>query len=371
MSNQELWHSSKKSDNLILKADGTLIIKTKENKDSIKKLESPSKEKDEGNADNKPLDMSNNITQAPMYNSPRGGGNRGQFRGGYRDNNRHSYGGQNYNSHDSYAGGGGRHSYGGAGNNRDFGNSITNYDRPMPFPGNPPFRNRNPQHFRNRFPLENSERPPFGFQDHRYQPPRMPPGLPPGQPTSAPSNPGPVAPPPLMSLDFSRTAPPLDNFDVAESAENPGQVENDEECDLYADIQVPSKSDVDDQESGDILLPPPEPPSGLLDYEEAKSERDNDSDQELVIDDTPKEEAAKSAENDGEKYDPFDESESNDSKSDKDKKDDGERDKGETPALVEPPPSPPNYSGMNLVNQVRIWFLVGGLVSCLGLMSKK
>lgn len=56
-----------------------------------------------------------------MYNNSCGGGNRGNFRGSYRDNTRHSHGGQNY-GRDSL-GGSGRHSYGGSGGNfgRDFG----------------------------------------------------------------------------------------------------------------------------------------------------------------------------------------------------------------------------------------------------------
>lgn len=94
------------------------------------------------------------ITRAPMYNNPCGGGNRGNFSGGYRDNTRHSHGGQNYRR-DSIAGSG-RHSYGGSGSNfgRDFGppgfyNPNFEHCGPPMFGASPPFRNRNPQHFRN------------------------------------------------------------------------------------------------------------------------------------------------------------------------------------------------------------------------------
>lgn len=173
---QEIWHS--KNNNVTLKANGLVLTEKKEklndlNKEKLtekglsKSGKTESVIKDRVSRVDTPLEISRtdvplevstinpeSITQAPMYNNPCGGGNRGNFRGGYRDNTRHSHGGQNY-GRDSL-GGSGRHSYGGSGSNfgRDFGSPAfynPNFEHcgPPMFGGNPPFRNRNPQHFRN------------------------------------------------------------------------------------------------------------------------------------------------------------------------------------------------------------------------------
>lgn len=357
LENQKLWHS-KKTSKVTVKADGSLLLespdtKTDDKQTSINNNKSPVKKTE----DDKALDLSNvnpnSITQAPMYNSRGGGGgNRGgHFRSNnYRENNnRHSYAGQNYNTHESYTGN--RHSYGGAGNNRDF-NSPTNYNsnfdhRNQTPPFSNQFRNRNPN-FRNRFAAPENDRPPFSFPDQgmRFPRPRMPnTSVLPPPPAMNLHN-----PPPLMSMDLSQ--PSQDNLDVQDMAPEPVEAPGNEEedCDLYSDIQAPTKVDAEPQENvEDVLLPPPEPPSGLLDFEEnSKSEKDNDSDQELVIDDTPKEEAKEKEK--GEKYDPFDDSESNDSKSDKKDK---EPESGlPIPVPMDPPPMP-NFAGLEL-NKVRV-----------------
>lgn len=77
-------------------------------------------------------------------------------------------------------------------------------------------------------------------------------------------------------------------------------VRQEEDCDIYCDIETKSDGELQDQQNGSMaLLPPPEPPSGLLDFEE-NSRSDKDSDQELVIDDSQKEDTPKN-----DKYDPF------------------------------------------------------------------
>ncbi|EFN80079.1 RING and PHD-finger domain-containing protein KIAA1542 [Harpegnathos saltator] len=391
INSQELWHSTKKN-NITLMADGTLLMNNpeKENKHSVNNNESPKKEKEEVVTQRKevllkevetPLDLTNvnpnNITQAPMYNNPCGGGNRGNFRGGYRDNGRHGHhGGQSYGGgRDSLPPGGGRHGYGsGSGNtgprdsfgNRDFGPppfynpSFEHCGGPPMFSGTPPppFRSRNPQHFRNerlRFPppierpfnnytSDGFERPPFPHaQDQRFPRPRLPPplGIPP-PPPSAPSVPpaNPTADP-LSTQSASASASAsahvrnslpagLPEMDVTRnyqserserasscippepvSAPMDTRQENNDDCDIYCDIEPPSKSDVqEEQHHGNgamILLPPPEPPSSLLDFEEnSRSDKDNDSEQELVIDDSHKEDhTPKNLTPSGDKYDPF------------------------------------------------------------------
>ncbi|XP_014483609.1 PREDICTED: uncharacterized protein LOC106749063 [Dinoponera quadriceps] len=354
ISSQELWHSSKNS-NMTLKADGTLLLSSseKENKHSVNNNESPKKEKEQVVTQRKelilkevdtPLDLSNvnpnNITQAPMYNNPCGGGNRGNFRGGYRDNGRHGHhGGQSY-------GGGrdsmppGRHGYGGAGprdsfGNRDFGPppfynpSFEHCGGPPMFAGapQPPFRSRNPQHFRNdrlRFPppadrpfnnyaADGFERPPFPHtQDQRFPRPRLPPplGMPP--PPGPPSNPvDPLNAQPTRNslpadVDVTRNYQPERGNARVEPVDS--RPESNDDCDIYCDIEPPAKADVQEEHHGNgsmILLPPPEPPSGLLDFEEnSRSDKDNDSEQELVIDDSQKEEQ-KNPMPSGDKYDPF------------------------------------------------------------------
>lgn len=173
---QEIWHSN--NNNVTIKANGLLLIEKKETLNDLKKEKSEEKgllknEEIESIVENRvsrvdtslevsridtPLEISRinpeSIVQAPMYNNPCGGGNRGNFRGNYRDNTRHSHGGQNY-GRDSLSGSG-RHSYGGSGGNfgRDFGpppfyNPNFEHCGPPIFGGNPPFRNRNPQYFRN------------------------------------------------------------------------------------------------------------------------------------------------------------------------------------------------------------------------------
>lgn len=77
-------------------------------------------------------------------------------------------------------------------------------------------------------------------------------------------------------------------------------IRQEEDCDIYCDIETKSDGELQDQQNSSMaLLPPPEPPSGLLDFEE-NSKSDKDSDQELVIDDSQKEDTPKN-----DKYDPF------------------------------------------------------------------
>ncbi|CAK9808178.1 PHD and RING finger domain-containing protein 1 [Anthophora plagiata] len=315
LNDQEIWHS--KNNNVVMKANGLLLIDKKENMNDLKseQLEErkPSKtEETESVVEDRifradtPLEVSRinpeSITQAPMYNNPCGGGNRGNFRGGYRDNTRHSHGGQNY-GRDSLAGSG-RHSYGGSGGNfgRDFGppafyNPNFEHCGPPMFGGNPPFRNRNPQHFRNeRFRFMPPGRPQFnfaeGFAEHHSFPERF------GRPRSPQ---GPIERsqnnmPPNLPEDTPRS----DSVEQqAQDTEN-ASVRQEEDCDIYCDIETKSDGELQDQQNGSMaLLPPPEPPSGLLDFEE-NSRSDKDSDQELVIDDSQKEDTPKN-----DKYDPF------------------------------------------------------------------
>ncbi|XP_071569924.1 PHD and ring finger domains 1 [Temnothorax nylanderi] len=404
MSSQELWHSTKKKDNVILKANGTLMVNNpeKKNKHSINNNESPKKEKqDEEEVTRReeaileevdtPLDLSNinsnDITQAPMYNNPcgggggggGGGGNRGNFRGSYgRDNGRHGgHGGQTYSGgRDSLPpSGGGRHSYGsgtGSGGprdnfgNRDFGPppfynlNFEHCGGPPMFGAHappPPFRSRNPQHFRNerlRFPpppppaerpfnytdgsVGFEQRPPFPHVTDRFPRPRPPPLniLPPGGSSVAPPNASdpmnmqqPVhmhnsLPPVNLSEDMTRNYQPPEQNDrivrpdsvavspaiASPAAASPTTRQDNDDCDIYCDIEPPTKPDCDAQEElhsngSMILLPPPEPPSGLLDFEENSRSDKDDSEQELVIDDSHKEEMPRDLPASGDKYDPF------------------------------------------------------------------
>ncbi|XP_076637305.1 PHD and ring finger domains 1 [Colletes latitarsis] len=314
MSNQELWHS--KNNKISLKSNGLLMTEKQEDSDNLKKkntekeksskvIETASTVEDRVSRTDTPLEISGInselITQAPMYNNPCGGGNRGNFRGGYRDNTRHSHGGQNY-GRDSLPGNG-RHSYGGSGSNfgRDFGppafyNPNFEHCGPPMFGGNPPFRNRNPQHFRNeRFRFMPPGRPPFnfteGFEHHsfpeRFNRPRSPQAS-----VERPQNNMPANLPEDTSGNQSTEQQPQDTENAS--------VRQEEDCDIYCDIETKSDGELQDQQNGSVaLLPPPEPPSGLLDFEE-NSRSDKDSDQELVIDDSQKEDTPKN-----DKYDPF------------------------------------------------------------------
>nr|XP_033321309.1 serine/arginine repetitive matrix protein 2 isoform X1 [Megalopta genalis]XP_033321310.1 serine/arginine repetitive matrix protein 2 isoform X1 [Megalopta genalis] len=312
---QEKWHS--KSNNVILKADGLSLVDKKNDSNDLKKEKiddetSSNIEKTDHVVEDKktstmdgPLEASKInselITQAPMYNNPCGGGNRGNFRGGYRDNTRHSHGGQNY-GRDSLPGSG-RHSYGGSGSNfgRDFGppafyNPNFEHCGPPMFGGSPPFRNRNPQHFRNeRFRFMPPGRPPFnfaeGFEHHafpeRFNRPRSP-----QTPVERPQNNMPANLPEDTPGNQSVEQQPQDTENALNRQE--------EDCDIYCDIETKSDGELQDQQNSSVaLLPPPEPPSGLLDFEE-NSRSDKDSDQELVIDDSHKEDTPKN-----DKYDPF------------------------------------------------------------------
>ncbi|XP_017883557.1 serine/arginine repetitive matrix protein 2-like isoform X2 [Ceratina calcarata] len=318
INDQEIWHSNN-TNSVALKAEGLVLLKKKEDPGDLKKEKSEENslrkmEETESVVEHRvstidvPLEVSRinpeSITQAPMYNNPCGGGNRGNFRGGYRDNTRHSHGGQNY-GRDSL-GGGGRHSYGGGGGNfgRDFGPPPfynPNFEHcgppgPPLFGGNPPFRNRNPQHFRNeRFRFMPPMRPQFnfaeGFSEHpfpeRFNRPRSP-----QPPVDRPQN--------NMPPNLPEDTPRIDTVDQQpQDAEN-STVRQEEDCDIYCDIETKSDGELQDQQNGSMaLLPPPEPPSGLLDFEE-NSRSDKDSDQELVIDDSQKEDTPKN-----DKYDPF------------------------------------------------------------------
>ncbi|XP_033215800.1 uncharacterized protein LOC117172115 isoform X3 [Belonocnema kinseyi] len=388
ISSQELWHS-KKSSEVTLRANGTLVMANNdaENNHNINNNESPIKKKPDSDTRNQlpsndhPLDLTNvnpnDITQAPMYNSSRGGGNRGNFRGGYRDNNRQSHGGQGYSGRDSYSGGGGgRRSFGGSGSrDRDFGqpaNYSTNFEHRAPGVfGTPPLRNRNPQQFRNernRYSLperphfrEGIDRPPFPFPENfqRGPPPGIPPLIPPG-PMGMPFMGPDIQPVNLEEFSGGMSGPQsLGNFESQGTYESqssePSMSKPDEECDIYGDMEGPNKhsegeSQNESMNNSSTLLPPPEPPSGLLDFDEnSRSEKDNDSDQELVIDDAPKDDSARAGKND-DKYDPFnaEESDSNDSSPRK-----GNADKEPSPIdlpPLEPPPSLENFSGLNILN---------------------
>ncbi|XP_068981259.1 uncharacterized protein [Bombus flavifrons] len=324
MNDQEIWHS--KNSNVTLKANGLLLIEKKKELNDLKKekleekglsktAETESVVEDTVSGVDAPLDISRSdvpldvstinpesIMQAPMYNNPCGGGNRGNFRGGYRDNTRHSHGGQNY-GRDSLSGSG-RHSYGGSGGNfgRDFGppafyNPNFEHCGPPMFGGNPPFRNRNPQHFRNeRFRFMPSGRPQFnfaeGFSEHHSFPERFNRPRSPQAPVERPQN----NMPPNLPEDTPRT----DTIDQQPQDIENVSVRQEEDCDIYCDIETKSDGELQDQQNGSMaLLPPPEPPSGLLDFEE-NSKSDKDSDQELVIDDSQKEDTPKN-----DKYDPF------------------------------------------------------------------
>ncbi|XP_012239827.1 uncharacterized protein LOC100749759 [Bombus impatiens] len=324
MNDQEIWHS--KNSNVTLKANGLLLIEKKKELSDLKKekleekglsktAETESVVEDTVSGVDAPLDISRSdvpldvstinpesIMQAPMYNNPCGGGNRGNFRGGYRDNTRHSHGGQNY-GRDSLSGSG-RHSYGGSGGNfgRDFGppafyNPNFEHCGPPMFGGNPPFRNRNPQHFRNeRFRFMPSGRPQFnfaeGFSEHHSFPERFNRPRSPQAPVERPQN----NMPPNLPEDTPRT----DTIDQQPQDIENVSVRQEEDCDIYCDIETKSDGELQDQQNGSMaLLPPPEPPSGLLDFEE-NSKSDKDSDQELVIDDSQKEDTPKN-----DKYDPF------------------------------------------------------------------
>ncbi|KOX75957.1 PHD and RING finger domain-containing protein 1 [Melipona quadrifasciata] len=321
---QEIWHS--KNNNVTLKANGLILTEKKEKLNDLKKEKLAEKGlsksektesiiKDRVSSVDTPLEISRadvplevstinpkSITQAPMYNNPCGGGNRGNFRGGYRDNTRHSHGGQNY-GRDSL-GGSGRHSYGGSGSNfgRDFGSPTfynPNFEHcgPPMFGGNPPFRNRNPQHFRNeRFRFMPSGRPQFnfaeGFSEHhsfpeRFNRPRSPQAALERSQNNMPPN-------------LPEDTPRSDSIEQQSQNTENTSVRQEEDCDIYCDIETKSDGELQDQQNGSMaLLPPPEPPSGLLDFEE-NSRSDKDSDQELVIDDSQKEDTPKN-----DKYDPF------------------------------------------------------------------
>nr|XP_003700397.2 PREDICTED: uncharacterized protein LOC100882431 isoform X1 [Megachile rotundata] len=345
ISDQEIWHS--KNNNVTLKANGLIVNEKKEDVDDLKKgkLEEKSVIKteeivsteDRVTGTDAPLEISGIkpelITQAPMYNNPCGGGNRGNFRGGYRDNARHSHGGQNY-GRDSLPGSG-RHSYGGSGGNfgRDFGppafyNPNFEHCGPPMFGGNPPFRNRNPQHFRNeRFRFMPPGRPPFafgeGFEHHsfpeRFGRPRSPQAS-----LERPQN--------NMPVNLPEDTPRNDTAEQQSQDSENTSVRQEEDCDIYCDIETKSDGELQDQQNGSMaLLPPPEPPSGLLDFEE-NSRSEKDSDQELVIDDSQKEDTPKN-----DKYDPFSVDSDSDSETKKNEEETESKNESQTSKTVAQP----------------------------------
>lgn len=114
-------------------------------------------------------------------------------------------------------------------------------------------------------------------------------------------------------------------------------VRQEEDCDIYCDIETKSDGELQDQQNGAMaLLPPPEPPSGLLDFEE-NSRSDKDSDQELVIDDSQKEDTPKN-----DKYDPF--SVDSDSDSETKKHDEVSEEKKEEQPVKSTQPDAPDTS---------------------------
>ncbi|KAJ8667429.1 hypothetical protein QAD02_009092 [Eretmocerus hayati] len=113
-------------------------------------------------------------------------------------------------------------------------------------------------------------------------------------------------------------APPLALRNAAITSQQPRQSENwrpdadDDNFNMYDDLDLRkpdqrSSSGQYGQDGGDSprsLVPPPDLPSGLIDFDE--SERGNDSDREdLVIDDNPKEDQQRGGATQADKYDPF------------------------------------------------------------------
>lgn len=176
-------------------------------------------------------------------------------------------------------------------------------------------------------------RPPFnfteGFEHHsfpeRFNRPRSP-----QPPIERPQNNMPANLPEDTVGNQSLEQQPLDTETAS--------VRQEEDCDIYCDIETKSDGELQDQQNGSVaLLPPPEPPSGLLDFEE-NSRSDKDSDQELVIDDSHKEDTSKN-----DKYDPF--SVDSDSDSEGKKNDEVEEKREETTMEnIAKPPEPQDTS---------------------------
>lgn len=358
---------------------------------------------------------SSDIIQAPMYSSSRGGignngaDNNGSFRGNYHDRGHHNHGGQDYGLRDSY-GGGGRPNYGGPGQRGGFNHGdirqpldfSPNFDNrrrppPPPPPGMPPY-------FRNRPNFRDNRRGRGGFNQERgqFRPVNLSHGPVFPQPinfhgpnnlNNSPilpnphSNPPPAHLPPelipevnppvtIPEVDTARNSSSI-NEPTAEEPTAASQTErvDGDECDIYCDMEAPNKPsdeaescDPDNNDAGDnqsesvdALLPPPDPPSDLLDYDD-KSDKENESDgEDLVIDDTPKD-AANADESEtkkADKYDPFSvgDSDSNDSnhrasERTKEKADEVKESITEnsdvcenlTPPPLAPPPTPPDFS---------------------------
>ncbi|KAK0085225.1 hypothetical protein PV325_005560 [Microctonus aethiopoides] len=362
------------------------------------------------------------IIQAPMYSHSRAGGvgnhnadGGGSFRGNYHDRGNRGHGGQDYGMRDSYSGGGGRPNYGGPGPRDGFGHGdlrpppdaldfSSNFDnrRRPPGPLMPHFRNRLHPNYRNDM---NRQRR-FNNMDRGglFRPTHLPhgPSFPHPNNFQGPSNmnnlPPPIMPPLLPSsiaqpeVNLSTIAPevePVRNssvlnescVDESSTVQEAPQLERleGEECDIYGDIETPNDKSTDDNlkcdatvenndenngESVMALLPPPAPPSDLLDYDEnSKSDKNNESDNEdLVIDDTPKDTAnSETNENQTEDiYDPFavadsdtNDSDTRDAKSDAKENELKHADATEStvadnplPPPLAPPPTPPDFLSM-------------------------
>ncbi|CAD6221277.1 GSCOCG00005124001-RA-CDS [Cotesia congregata] len=402
ISSQELWHS--KATKISLKADGTFSLPEKKNKPDIIKNNDFLKDEQSKNDSiiasvTGSADINPDIVQAPMYNNSRGGNNSDgrSFRGNYHNRGHHGHNRNDYGPpRDSYSGNG-PPTYGGPGPRDSFGHG--DFRQPPPLldfspnrrqPHTPGMmnRNRNNPNFRNNPRGRNFNNDRGGFrpleslQTSNFQPPE---NFHSQNVTSVNVNTG-ALPSNVANLSLQDTSPEnlTANVDaVVENTSNSGvesaeanpasesavassdQPEG-EECDIYSDIDMSKPSDnpegdnkeTDDRNSSiEALLPPPIPPSDLLDFEDnLKSDNESD-DNDLVIDDTPKEPAKNADTKDGktdDKYDPFAviDSDSNDEHPrDSSKK----KNQGESSNLdfinsslppLEPPPMPPDFSAI-------------------------
>ncbi|XP_057324063.1 uncharacterized protein LOC130666806 [Microplitis mediator] len=356
-------------------------------------------------------------------NSDNAGGG-GSFRGNYHNRGHHGHNRNDYGPpRDSYSGNG-PPMYGGPGPRDNFGHG--DFHQPPPLldfghnrrqPHLPGIhRNRNNQHFRNNpgrgrnFNMDRDRdrggfRPMDNIQHSNFQ-----------QPNTFNNNPNisntntAVLPSNVSNLSLQDTPDNLTSAnidaDVPENttSENAGsssvvpdvnltnelpaavateQTPDAEECDLYSDIEMPVKSsdnqedndddkkkkDGEDDNNGDgnssveALLPPPIPPSDLLDFEDNMKSDNESDDNDLVIDDTPKDPVitdAKETKTD-DIYDPFAvlDSDSNDSNArDVNVKNNNNDEQAESSTNLdssvnssilpplEPPPMPPEFAAI-------------------------
>ncbi|XP_034940121.1 serine/arginine repetitive matrix protein 2 isoform X2 [Chelonus insularis] len=413
INSQKLWHSKEKK--ITLKADGTLIIPDQE-KDIVRSNDASQDSRITNSPEIENTIVSTTISsvdivQAPLYNNSRGSGNNnnadgGNFRGNYYNRNHNR---NDYSIRDSYSSGG-QQNYGGSGSRNDFGygdfrppppsmnDFRPNFDnrRLPPGPGMPPFRGRN--NFRNNNGRQrrfNSDRSgPFrslnqsqhsNFSHINNFP------LVSNTTSAAPDtasnnlNSTEVSSSPLTPVNVNSeaeqetgnladTSPTLNESVSSEplAAVQPEQPADGEECDIYSDMEIPvnksadtAKTNCDNENNGEnvvALLPPPVPPSDLLDFEDnMKSDNENESDEnDLVIDDTPKEsgDTETNEMKTDDKYDPFSviDSDSNDSTKNKhDKGDNNEinpKNIDSSTLPLEPPPMPPDLPPIDSSNKL-------------------